>query len=159
MDYTFINVETHYNDLFAKWFESLQMIMNHKLNNYMSANLSLTITMFVSPMPYPSIILPWTKIAAKLRRIFSISSIKPVNFNICNWSLLFRKRFLRSHHWFNSRLGATRATGHYLTHWGRVTQICVGKLTIIGSDNGLSPARRQAISWTNAGILLIGNFN
>ena len=29
------------------------------------------------------------------------------------------------------------------------------KLTIIGSDNGLSPGRRQAIIWTNAGILLI----
>ena len=42
-----------------------------------------------------------------------------------------------------------------LTHWGRVTHICVGKLTIIGSDNGLSPGRRQAIIWTNAGILLI----
>ena len=43
-----------------------------------------------------------------------------------------------------------------LTHWGRATHICVGKLTIIGSDNGLSPGRRQAIIWTNAGILLIG---
>ena len=43
-----------------------------------------------------------------------------------------------------------------LTHWGRVTHICVGKLTIIGSDKGLSPGRRQAIIWTNAGILLIG---
>ena len=32
-----------------------------------------------------------------------------------------------------------------LTHWGRVTHICVGNLTIIGSDNGLSPGRRQAI--------------
>ena len=29
-------------------------------------------------------------------------------------------------------------------------------LTIIGSDNGLSPGRRQAITWTSAGILLIG---
>ena len=50
-----------------------------------------------------------------------------------------------------------------LTHWGRVTHICVGKLTIIDSDNGLSPGRHQAIIWTNAGILLIGplgtNFN
>ena len=50
-----------------------------------------------------------------------------------------------------------------LTHWGRVTHICVGKLTIIDSDNGLSPGWRQAIIWTNAGILLIGplrtNFN
>ena len=43
-----------------------------------------------------------------------------------------------------------------LTHWGRVTHICVSKLIIIGSDNGLSPSRHQAIIWTNAGILLIG---
>ena len=42
-----------------------------------------------------------------------------------------------------------------LIHWDRVTHICVSKLTIIGSDNGLSPGRRQAIIWTNAGILLI----
>ena len=37
-----------------------------------------------------------------------------------------------------------------------MTHICVNKLTIIGSDNGLSPGRRQAIIWTNAEILLIG---
>ena len=43
-----------------------------------------------------------------------------------------------------------------LTHWGWVTHICVCYLTIIGSDNGLSPDWRQAIIWTNAGILLIG---
>ena len=43
-----------------------------------------------------------------------------------------------------------------LTHWGRVTQICVSKFTIIGSDSGLSPIRRQSIIWINAGILLIG---
>ena len=30
----------------------------------------------------------------------------------------------------------------WLTHWGRVTHICIGKLTIIGSDNGLLPGRR-----------------
>ena len=50
-----------------------------------------------------------------------------------------------------------------LTHWGRMTHICVSELTIIGSDNGLSPERRQAIIWTSAGILLIEplgtNFN
>ena len=45
--------------------------------------------------------------------------------------------------------------GNVLTHWGRVTHICVGNLTIIGSDNGLWPGRSQAIIWTNAGILLI----
>ena len=43
-----------------------------------------------------------------------------------------------------------------LTHWGRVAYICVNKLTIIGSDNGLLPGGSQAIIWTNAGILLIG---
>ena len=42
-----------------------------------------------------------------------------------------------------------------LTHWGRVTHICVSELTIIGSDNGLSPGWRQAIIWNNAGLLLI----
>ena len=42
-----------------------------------------------------------------------------------------------------------------LTHWGRVTHICVGNLTIIGSDNGLWPGRHQAITWTNVGISLI----
>ena len=43
-----------------------------------------------------------------------------------------------------------------LTYWGQVTHICVSKLTTIGSDNGLSPGRRQIIIWTNTGILLIG---
>ena len=60
------------------------------------------------------------------------------------------------------KMVAQQNNGHFclslnvLTHWGRVTHICVNKLTIIGSDNGLSPGRRQAIIWTNAGILLIG---
>ena len=52
---------------------------------------------------------------------------------------------------------------HILTHWGRVTHICVSKLTIIGSDNGLSADGRQATIWNNAEILLIRplgtNFN
>ena len=37
-----------------------------------------------------------------------------------------------------------------------MTHICVGNQTTIGSDNGLSPGRRQAVIWTNAGLLLIG---
>ena len=40
-----------------------------------------------------------------------------------------------------------------LTHWGRVTHIYVSKLTIVGSDNGLSPDRWQAITWANAQTL------
>ena len=43
-----------------------------------------------------------------------------------------------------------------LTHWGWVLHICISKLTVFGSDNGLLPGRRQAIIWTNVGIFLIG---
>ena len=56
---------------------------------------------------------------------------------------------------YESYLPDTNIMLYPLTHWGRVTHICVSKLTIIGSDNGLSPGRRQAIIWTNAGILLV----
>ena len=56
--------------------------------------------------------------------------------------------------WFYFRSNSEYVCRGY--YWGRVTHICVSKLTIIGSDNGLSPSRRQAIIVTNAGILLIG---
>ena len=46
-------------------------------------------------------------------------------------------------------------TEQLLSHWGRVTHICIDKLSIIGPDNGLSPGRHEAIIWTNTGILLI----
>ena len=36
-----------------------------------------------------------------------------------------------------------------------MTHICVSKITLIASDNGLSPGRHQAIIWNNDGILLI----
>ena len=48
-----------------------------------------------------------------------------------------------------------RHIGPPSTYWGRVTHICVSKLAIFDLDNGLSPGRRQAIIWTNVGILLI----
>ena len=57
---------------------------------------------------------------------------------------------------FENYTTATSSRVNVLTHWGRETHIWVHNLTIIGSDNGLSPGRRQAIIWTNAGILLIG---
>ena len=45
--------------------------------------------------------------------------------------------------------------GWSFTHWGRVTHICMGKLAIISSNNGLSPVRHQAIILTNARMLFI----
>ena len=67
---------------------------------------------------------------------------------------IFDKNYLRV---ASSCCMATACCGNWilLTHWGRVTHICVSILTIIGSDNGLSPGRRQTIMWTNDGILLI----
>ena len=53
-------------------------------------------------------------------------------------------------------LHMTSLSCNELTHWGWVTHICVGEQTIIGSHIGLSPGRRQAIIWTNAGKLSTG---
>ena len=44
-----------------------------------------------------------------------------------------------------------------LTHWGWMIDICLSNVTMICSDNSLSPGQRQAITWTNTGILLIGH--
>ena len=43
-----------------------------------------------------------------------------------------------------------------LSDWGLVAHIFFGNLTIIGSDNGLSPDRRQAITWASAEISFMG---
>ena len=58
-------------------------------------------------------------------------------------------------HYNAVRYNMTPHTSPQLTHRGRVTQICVSELTIIDSDNGLSPGRREAILWTNAKIFKI----
>ena len=59
--------------------------------------------------------------------------------------------------WATVVAGGSLLCGHEACFCGRVTHICVSKLTITGSDNGLTPGRRQTIIWTNAGILLIGS--
>ena len=58
--------------------------------------------------------------------------------------------------WKHINTGSDACNHGRLTHWGRATHICVSKLTIIASDNGLAPTRRQAIIWNNAWILSIG---
>ena len=100
---------------------------------------------------------------------------------VLNWSAIFREPTICNHLKVSSRVGWVHcnkvpmatpslclccmlywATIHresfpasLLTHWDRVTHICVGNLTIIGSDNDLSPGRRHAIAWTSVGILII----
>ena len=70
-------------------------------------------------------------------------------------SALYKDNLATILHFYNDNPYIPK-TVFILTHWGRVTHICVGKLIIIGSDNGLSPDRRQAIIWTNAPLLSIG---
>ena len=49
--------------------------------------------------------------------------------------------------YYSMRLNSLRRSDAYMRQ----------DLTIIGSDNGLSPGRRQAIIWTNAGIMFLGS--
>ena len=62
-------------------------------------------------------------------------------------------RTLQAQWWpsLSSIYTGTSLEGLSLTHWGRVSN-----LTIIGSYDGLALGKREAIIWTNAGILLIG---
>ena len=80
--------------------------------------------------------------------IASASKSTPTNMQVC-WCMYTCRGV-------SQLLARQTHSGSWLTHWGRVTHIRVGKQTSIGSDNGLAPGRRQAIIWTNAGILLIG---
>ena len=73
--------------------------------------------------------------------MFALQNVLPCVFNV---SGVFHKSAMSS--------------SESLTHWGRVTHICVSKLASIASDHGLSPGRRQAIIRNIAGIILIGPF-
>ena len=84
-------------------------------------------------------------------RIIAIKITAKENFH--KYKLWAPKLFVK---WVPGNILLISMPYYQLTHWGWVTHICVSNLTIIGSDNGLSPGRRQAIIWTNAGILLIG---
>ena len=93
---------------------------------------------------------------------YSRIAIKRVNVTLF-WSKSSQMRITTktatdfSSQWRTIRITTIRGASLWmLTHWGRVTHICVGKQTTIGSDNGLSPGRRQTTIWTNAGILLFG---
>ena len=78
------------------------------------------------------------------------------------WCLCIKTRCLSNLCWRWPIVGYVSPTpnrrwanrGYY--HWSRVTHICVSNLTIIGSGNGLSPGRHQAIILANDGILVIG---
>ena len=103
--------------------------------------------------------------AASLERFGDlIADIETERKRMVSWVFaLFLAKFLLFFRLASSGVLSVCTTRLCITHWGRVMHICISKLTIIGSDNGLSPGRRQAIISTNAGILFIEplgtNFN
>ena len=69
------------------------------------------------------------------------------------WQVKYTPYVMKRRITFSDGIGFCRM----LTLWSRVMHITIyRRLTIIGSDTGLSPGRQKAIIWTNAGILLIG---
>ena len=106
------------------------------------------------------ILLVWVKCQVFILVLcFPVEFIRNYN-NTSNRDLLC---FIKKNLIFEHQMHEITAMGYIysfifdkLTHWDRVTHICVSKLTIIGSDNGLASGRRQTIIWTNDGILLIG---
>ena len=76
----------------------------------------------------------------------------PLENVICKkWAILFMLEWVKSHIGLRLLLSA-------LTHWGRVMHICVSKLTIIGSDNGLLPDHYLKLYWNNVYWTLRNNF-
>ena len=68
-----------------------------------------------------------------------------------------RRPMIRPRRWGKGSVVSSNLTYNILSMFMEAEwRVCVDKLTSIGSDNGLSPERHQAIVPTNAGILLIG---
>ena len=95
----------------------------------------------------------------------TVPHYKGLTYNCASYHDFFKIPFIKSMKSFKLGNESSRnlVALLVLTHWGWEMHICVSKLAIIDSDNGLSPGQRQVIIWTNAGILLIGplgtNFN
>ena len=89
-----------------------------------------------------------------LQRYIHLISVEQSHLKDCiSWKLT---ALITTSHFLRETRKVRWICTYLLTHWGWTTHICVSKLTIIASDNALSPGRRQAIIWNNAGILSIG---
>ena len=114
------------------------------------------------------------KMAAISQTMFSnaFSWMKMYEFRLkFHWSLFLRFQLTIFQHWFRYWLGAVRATSlnqWWLVYWRIYASLGLNELTHLSlvphiyasvnwvsicSGNGLSPARRQAITWINAGLL------
>ena len=151
-----------YNTSSAPWHHLNQCsnIVNWTLRNKLQWNLNRNSNIFIHENTFENVV--W-----KMAAILSLPQcVKTCQWQI--WEIYPNMTSLKTTHTslfdikqqaitWNYVVPSSMISGYVeLTHWGRVTHICVSDLAIIGSDNGLSPGGRQAIIWTNAGILLIG---
>ena len=85
----------------------------------------------------------------------------------CHWNVFLQDWLMIIENWSRQGLGERLVCSCWrigMSLWSTIgvnslrpsdTHALVNK-AIIGSDNGLSPVRRQAIIWNNVGIMLIG---
>ena len=134
------------------------------LTKYINANVVISIAISLNTLTGNTV---WDMININLKFDFPVNryiwtgksswlQYEPLSF--LDWVGYQHRRVNMTTAYWSASKGYTKRLyrAQFLTHWGRVTHICVDNITIIGPDNCLSPGRRQAIIWTNAGILSIG---
>ena len=87
----------------------------------------------------------WTdlKIQGRFRFPITHKSDTIISINIIGNIYLYDEVWIR-----HQSIGGCLYVKTALTHWGRVTHICVDNLSTIGAENGLSTGRHQAVNWT-----------
>ena len=133
-------------------------IKNAWLLIYLSSKNNSLLDMFIKKsFFYFNIIFPWlrVKIRVNMTIIGDLTALTSIAMQITCTNT-----------WWYTLPGKLRCRARSvsaLIYGGRVTHICDGRLSTVGLNNGLSPGRCQASTWTSAVILLIGplgtNFN
>ena len=140
-------------------------IVNWNLRSKLQLNSNRDSNILNEENAFENVVWELSAIFSRSQCVNSLSPSDPATSHYLNqwWYSLLLHICVTQHQWVNtgtafSWMKMIRCVIFYsnLTHWGWVTHICVSKLTITGSNNGLSPDRHQAIIWTNAGLLLIG---
>ena len=158
----FYSCETHNKLETITYLKTCQHLIKHFLHDGLDlfrGQLSQEVSLFLSDLGFPlrlTFSLGWLtkgRLTTRLNLKQQMTWIEKQNkiklflyFRYSRWLMI-----LINVSWHLNHCTLTRM----LNHWGRVMHICVSNLTVIGSDNGLTPGRRQAIIWTNDGILLI----
>ena len=114
--------------------------------------LKLAYLKFHSNFPGANELIVWINQSSPLGSLHG--NIAQLAYNM-KYSCKFKYKF-RCRHYFLHNAATGMVSGQHCQLIEVEWRICVNKLNIIGSDNGSSPDRRQAIIRSNAGIVSIG---